>query len=329
MNVLVTGGTGFIGSALVRLLVKGGNSVGILARDETKLDASLREKVEMYKADISDLASLELSFTSIEKSIDIIFHLAACIDYEAGKEELFRVNVTGALNLLDLAVKRKVKKIVFISSIEAIGLIKKEDIPVDETYPCQPINFYGESKLEAEKQVKRFGNEGKIDVVTLRLGNVYGPGSLSFILPIATAILNKGRRYLYIMRDRYTWHPVYIDDVIDGIIKAATRKVTGDIYILAGAEYATVDFLSKLIAQELSIDIRTLKLKGIEKLYLSLRRKVGNFRHRCGDGSEERMPRVFSIEKARKELGYSPKVSLKEGIAKTLRWAKKEGLLAK
>jgi len=103
-NVLVTGGTGFIGSALVRRLLKKGNGTGILVRDETKLDNSLRENVEM----LSDLVSLELSFASIKNNIDIIFHLAVCIDYKATKEKLFQTNVGGTLNLLNPTVKHRI-----------------------------------------------------------------------------------------------------------------------------------------------------------------------------------------------------------------------------
>lgn len=327
MNVLVTGATGFIGATLVRRLLKEGNTIGVLSRDETKLDTSFKEKVKIYKADISDLASLEFSLSSIN-DVDVIFHLAACIDYSASKEKLFQVNVEGTSNLLNLAVKHGIKKFVFTSSIEAIGPIKREDIPADESHVCQPVNTYGESKLEAEKQVIRFGSEGKMATVILRLGNVYGPGSLSFILPIATAILNKDKRYLYVNRDRYVWHPVYIEDVVDGIIKAAVKKGTNNTYILTGAEYVTVGVLSRL-TQELGIDIRTWKINEVEKLYLNLRKRISKFRHYFVSDYEERIHWVYSIEKAKKELDYFPEVSLKEGIAKTIEWAKKEGILAK
>lgn len=318
MNVLVTGGTGFVGRELVRRLLREGNNVGVLARDEKKLALSLREKVKMYKADISDLAALEDSF-SLLGSIDVIFHLAACIDYNASREKMFRINAEGTLNLLNLAVRYGIKKFVFASSIEAIGPIEERDIPADETQVCQPVNSYGESKLEAEKQVLRFGGEGKIDVVVLRLGNVYGPGSLSFISPVSSAILGKNKKWLYCNQDRFGWHPVYIDDVIDGVIKAAAKKGINDVYILTGAERVTLRVLSQLISQEMGINIRTLELSGFEKLYLGLRKRVIKFRrHLLSDDSEKRIHWAYSIEKAKKNFGYSPKVSLKEGIAKTL-----------
>lgn len=326
MYVLVTGGTGFIGSALVKRLLKQEAMVGVLARDERKLDASLRKKVEIYKADISDLTSLELSLSS-GKNMDVLFHLAACTDYEAGGEKLFRTNVTGTLNLLNLAIKQGIKKFVFASSIEAIGPVKKEDIPANETHACQPVNLYGESKLWAEREVAKFRSQGKLDTVILRLGNVYGPGSLSFISRIVSAISSKDNRYLYVNRNRYSWHPVYIEDAIDGIMKAAGRKGTSDVYILTGAEYVTVGFLSHLIAQKLNIDVRTLELNELEKLYLRLQRKVNNFYHLLVRADEKRIHWIYSIEKAKKNLGYRPKVRLKEGITKTLEWAERQGLL--
>ena len=326
MRVLVTGGTGFIGSALVKRLLKQGTTVGVLVRDERKLGTSLRKKVETYRADISDLTSLELLFSS-GKSMDILFHLAARTDYEAGEQELFRTNVTGTLNLLNLAMKKGIKKFVFASSIEAIGPVRKEDVPADESHVCQPVNSYGESKLWAEREVTRFRSQGKLDTVILRLGNVYGPGSLSFVSPIASAILSKDKRYLYFNRNQYTWHPLYIKDAIDGIMKAAVRKRTNDVYILTGAEGVTVGSLSQLIAQELNIDIKTLRLDRLEKLYLSLEKKISKLYHGSVDADKKRIHWVYSIEKARKDLGYCPKVRLREGIVKTLEWAERQGLL--
>ncbi len=299
-----------------------------MSRGEKILDISPEEEVKIYRADISDLASLERSFP-LAGNMNIIFHLAACTDYNASKEKLFRTNVKGTLNLLNLAVKRGIKKFVYISSIEAMGPITKEQIPAEESYVCQPVNAYGESKLEAEKQVTRVGSEGKVETVILRLGNVYGPKSLSFISPISSAILSKNKRWLYFNRDRYLWHPVYIEDVIDGIMKAAEIKGINNTYILTDAEYITVEGLSQLIARALDIDARTLRLNKIEKLCLSLRRQADNFYHCRGDSVKERPHWIFSIEKAIREFGYSPKVNLREGIAKTIEWAKKEGLLPK
>jgi len=337
MNTLITGGSGFIGNALVSQLLKNGNKVTILTRNERKVNAHLKEKVKVAEGDICNSEALEgLDFEG--KNIDVIFHLAASLNYFGDKRKLFQVNIEGTKNLLRWAKKNRVKKFIFASSIEAMGTIKEEDIPADETFVCRPVSTYGESKLEAEKRVRRFADERNLNTPILRLGNVYGPGSPAFIMPIANAILRKNGllKFLPVYKDRYL-HPVYIEDVVDGIVKAAGQKDTDGTYILAGEKYVTIKTLFKLIAQSLNvnIDLQTKKKNLKDMLYLNLRKKVHRFRKRADlvtyfmAGEGERIHRAYSIKKAKKELDYFPKVNLREGIAKTLRWAKDKGLLAK
>jgi nucleoside-diphosphate-sugar epimerase len=326
VNALVTGATGFIGAALVKQLLREGHRVSVLVRDEKKVDKSLKSKVEIYKADISDLPSLENVFLST-KRIDTIFHLAACLNYKARKEKLYLINTEGTSNLLNVASKHRIKKFVFASSIEASGPLLKRDIPADETHICKPINSYGRSKFEAEKQAIGIGNKSQIQLVILRLGNVYGPGSLSFISPLISAILNEDKRYLYLNREQYRWHPVYVEDAVDGIVKSTSTKRANEIYILSGAENVTVKVLFKLISEELKIDIRTLELNEVEKLYLYFQKKVNTFRIHFASAIEERTHWAYSIDKAKNEFGYAPKTNLRTGIAYTLHWANQEGLL--
>jgi len=336
MNTLVTGGTGFIGKALVNRLLKDGNEVATLTRDKRRVDDSLKGKVEVLEADINELTSLE-RLDLKKQTIDTLFHLAASLSYFGDKRELFQVNVEGTTNLLNWAERNGIEKFVFISSVEAMGMIGEGEIPADETLPCKPVSTYGESKLEAERRVIKFAKEKNLNTVILRLGNVYGTGGPAFIASIAAAILKKNRllRFLPVYKDRYL-HLVYIEDVVEGIIKAAQKSDGYGTYVIAGEEYITIETLFKLIAQELNVDIDLRFRKDVkDTLYLGLRkgihrlRKIADLPTYFMAGKGKRIHRAFSIEKARKELGYSPKVGLKEGIAKTLRWAKKEGLLAK
>lgn len=336
MNTLITGGTGFIGRALVGKLFENGNKVILLTREVRKVDNFLKEKAEVLEADMCNLTSLG-NLNLEQRLIDVLIHLAASLGYFGDKRKLFQVNVKGTENLLHWAEKNRLKKFIFISSIEAMGTIREEDIPADETFVCKPVSTYGESKLEAEKRIRRFADERNLNIPILRLGNVYGPGSPAFIMPIANAILKKDMllRFLPVYKDRYL-HPVYIDDVVDGIVKVAQKNDIDKTYILAGEKYVTIETLFKLIAQSLNVDIdlQTKKKNLKDMLYLNFRKKVHQFRKKADlltyfmAGEGERIHRAYSIEKAKKELGYSPKVNLKEGIAKTLDWATREGLLA-
>lgn len=333
MNTLVTGGTGFIGRALVSRLLKDGNKVMVLTRNERRVDKSIKGKAEVLEADICDSASLGRLDLRLQ-GIDVLIHLAASLDYFGDKKKLFQVNAGGTINVLHLAERNEVKRFIFISSIEAMGTIGEDDIPADETFVCQPVSTYGKSKLEAEKRVRRFAEEKSLSTIVLRLGNVYGPGSPAFIVPIANAILRKDAlvKFLPVYKDRYL-HFVYIDDVIDGIVKSAQRSDVSETYILSGEEYVTIETLFSLIAQELDVDIE-IKRKSIRDiLYLNLRKKIHQL-HKRADlltyfmaGQGRNTHRAYSIEKAKRELGYSPEVSLRDGIAKTIEWAKQEGLL--
>lgn len=335
MKALITGSTGFIGKVLTVELLKRGNEVAILTREKRKLSNWTEKKLEIFEADICVPLSLgKLAFQ--KKNIDTIFHLAASLDYFGGKKELFRINVEGTSNLLNWAGENKIKKFILISSIEAMGTVEKENIPADETYICQPTSPYGESKLEAEKQIRRFAEKRELSTVILRLGNVYGPGSQAFILPIADAVLKKDKllKFLPVFKDRY-FHPVYIEDVVDGIVKAGEKSDTNGTYILAGEEYITIGDLFTLIAETLNMNLQIKERSIKDNVYLNFRKKIHQF-HKKADlltyfmaGEGERIHRAYSIEKAKSKLDYLPKVNLKEGISKTLQWAEREGLLGR
>lgn len=336
MIVLITGGTGFIGRILVRKLVEDGNNVIILTRDKKKINSSLKEKVKILEADICDSVSLESVGLRLQ-GIDVIIHLSACLDYFGDKKGLFRVNVQGTINLLNWAEKNGIKRVIFASSIEAMGMVGKDDIPANETFECKPVSTYGESKLEAEKQVRKFAEVSSLNITILRLGNVYGPGSLAFIVPIANAILTHGSllKFLPVYKDRYL-HPGYIDDIVDGIIKSAQNTAMGKTYIISGEEYVSIKRLFELVAQGLNVQVDLDAKEDMkDMLFLYLRKKLHAICKRADlityfmSGAGDRIHRAYSIETAKKELDYQPKINLREGISKTLAWAKKEGFLAK
>ncbi|MBU2575185.1 MAG: NAD(P)-dependent oxidoreductase [Elusimicrobia bacterium] len=328
MNILITGATGFIGKALVRRLAAGKNRVAVLVRDQGKAAASLPAGSEIYAADITDKAALAELAPSIG-SVDMVIHLAACINYNAGKETLFKTNVEGTDNVLRLAGKLGAKRFIYISSIEAIGPVSGKDVPAGETQLCCPVNLYGESKLEAEKLVLRGGAELKMETFILRLGNVYGPESLSFVRPIAEAMLSSNKAWLYLNWNLYQWHPVYIDDAVAGIISAAVKNNHGGIYNITGEDPATVGRLAEVIMRELAVDLKARRVVGWGGIYIRLSEMWSKFKALFRFNKYSRVNWVYSIEKARRELGYAPQVSLEDGIHRTIEWARKEGILLK
>lgn len=188
----------------------------------------------------------------------------------------------------------------------------------------------------AEQVVRDFSLAHNIDSCILRLGNVYGRGGPSFVIPIANAILTRNNilKFLPVYKHIYL-HPVYNEDVAEGIIKIAQRERLEGTYILAGEDYATVGTLFELIAQALNVDIEINRLKGSswDMAYWTLRAKLDKIFKRVGfityllSGESGRMHRAYSIDKARRALGYMPRVNLEEGIARTIRWAIEENII--
>ncbi|MBL7196667.1 MAG: NAD(P)-dependent oxidoreductase [Candidatus Omnitrophica bacterium] len=335
MNVLVTGATGFIGGTLVDRLLKNNDKVIILTRDIKKVNSLVKDRVKILEVDLTDIRLLK-NLTAKLHDIDIVFHLAASLDYYAEKNALFPVNVEATINLLKLTRDLGVKRFIFTSSIEAMGPIEKKDMPADEEYIPRPVSPYGESKLEAEEQIKKFAEENNINITILRLGNIYGSGSSDFILSIAEAVFKRNKlfRFLSVYKDYYL-HLGYIDDIVEGLIRVASTTEAKGIYILSGENCVTIGILFELISKALNIDINLQNKKRSlrDVLYLSLRKKIYRFLKKADlityftAGVGERVHRAYSIEKAKKELNFYPKVNLQEGITRTVNWARQKGLL--
>lgn len=174
MKYVVTGGAGFIGSHLTRLLVNSGHSVTILDnmhRGKTSNLSELLDKVEFHKTDILDFDALE----KIIKSSDGIFHQAALTSVPESFEQTddyFQVNVKGTENIFKIAQKNGIK-VVYASSSSVYGNPKK--IPITEDFERKPINPYGVTKLEDEKLAEKYSDSGA-KIIGMRYFNVYGPG---------------------------------------------------------------------------------------------------------------------------------------------------------
>jgi nucleoside-diphosphate-sugar epimerase len=336
MKILVTGGSGFIAGALTARLLRENNKVFAFTRNRGKASLNLPDSVRIFEAELADAGAL--SRLDIKDMPDAVVHLAASLDYFGAREGLFRANVRGTANLLDWASKNGVKRFVFASSVEAMGPVPESGIPADENFRLAPVSPYGESKLRAERLVLEFEAEKKMEAVILRLGNVYGPPSPAFIMPVADAILKRGKllKFLPLYRKRRI-HPLFIDDAVDGIMKAVSRSGAKGVYILAGEEYPTIQELFEKVAAALNIPFSEDALKsGLgDAMRLALHCGLCRLRRKADllayftVGSGGRIHRAYSIEKAARELGYAPQVRVEDGVHRTIEWAKKEGILPK
>ncbi len=186
MNILVTGGAGFIGSHLVDRLVDKGHRVRVLDNlfrgKRENIARHLKDKtVEFYDSDIRFYNRIAPLFDDVE----VVFHLAAQSNVMGAIENLdysFYSNVVGTFNVLKAAASAGVRRLVFSSSREAYG--EARYLPVNEEHPLDSKNTYGASKVAGEKYCQVFQNMGELEVVILRLANVYGERDFDRVIPI-------------------------------------------------------------------------------------------------------------------------------------------------
>ena len=331
MNVLVTGGTGFVGKPFVRKILQDGWHVSLITRDKKKTTALSHPNLTACEGDVSDDALID-RIVETGQQFDAVFHLAASLNYFGDRREIHRINVQGTRNVLNLAVRTSAKKFIYASSIEAVGPVTRKEVPASPAKACKPISPYGETKLLAERLVMTVAC-GHFSAMCLRIGNVYGPDHFSFVLEIAQAILARNRllEFLPVYADRYL-HPVHNDDVTAGILAAYRSNGPSAIVTLSG-EYATVGELFQICAQSIGQRIRPRQKKWMDQIYVILLREYTKYRKSFNfisylmAGAGKRVHRAYSLEESRKVLGFSPQVDLRSGIAQTLQWARKQGLL--
>jgi nucleoside-diphosphate-sugar epimerase len=328
MRILVTGGTGFTGSHLSRRLLDRGNEVVILDNKEGLFYEELKNRgAEIHIGSVGDRELVE----KLTVGCHTVHHLAAAFrQVNLPQQVYWNVNVEGTRYLLDAALNNGVKTFVYCSTCGVHGDVKKE--PASEDAPIAPEDYYQYTKYEGEKVIPEFLNRG-MKIVTLRPTAIYGPGDPERFL-ILFKLVSKGRFFMC-GRGRAHYHPVYIDNLVDAFQLAAdSDRGNGEVYLIADEHYYTLTELVTAIAKVLQINLKiqyipfwpvwtaALITEMVYKPFPGIdpplfRRRVDWFRQN----------RAFSIEKAKKELGYDPKIGLEEGLRKTARWYRENGYL--
>jgi dihydroflavonol-4-reductase len=329
-RILITGASGFIGTALTKRLLKPGYELYLLSRSIEKLSGTSDTHVKKYQTDLLDATSLKRIEHDL-RSIDVVIHLSASVNYFGDRRSLYRSNVLSSLNLFTWAQRLGAKKFIFTSSIEAMGTCGRPS-PATEFELVRPVSSYGLSKLAAEKALAG-ANDRAMDLVILRIGNVFGPGS-SFMIPsLAISLLRHDKyfRFFPCYKDQ-VFQLIYIDDVVEGIIKAVEGGHVAGTYILAGDEPMTAEGIMRMISEVLSIEFKLEPGGSWQHDYLRFRTRILRMISRADfltflmAGSELGPRRTFLIAKAKKGLGFSPRVSLRQGTAMTLDWARENML---
>ena len=327
MKILVTGGTGFTGSALVKRLLQEGHQVIALDYKEGLKPQELRRLgAEVIIGSVTDREVVERSMRGVE----LVFHLAAAFrELNVPQRHYYEVNVGGTRNVLEAAAREGVRRFIYCSTCGVHGNIANP--PAGEDAPIRPADYYQQTKYEAEPLVLEWHARGLKSVI-IRPAAIYGPGDPERFYLIFRRV---ARGVFPMFGDGQTYyHPLYIDNLIDASLLCMQEgKGDGQAYLIADEEYVTIEELVKRVARALGVEVRIphyplwpVIVAGhvCEKICRPLRITPPIFPRRV---DWYRQNRAFKIDKARRDLGYSPRVGLDEGLRRTAEWYRQEGYL--
>lgn len=304
MNIIVTGGAGFIGSNIVKQLVNNGHTVKVIDNLSTGYKENLDNLgVEFLNGDVKDAAFLETAL----QGADAVYHLAASVgNIKSIENPLFdlETNYVGTLNVLSAVVKNKVLRVIYSSSSAGYG--EPRYIPVDEDHVIAPDSPYGVSKISAEKLVHAYAKLYDFTAVSLRYFNAYGVNqrydAYGNVIPVFYNRVLDGKSITIFGDGEQTRDFVNVEDIAAANVLALNYGKSG-IFNIATGESVTVNHLVDTI--------KKVSGKNFEVIYADARK--GEVKHSGAN-----------IEAAKKELGFTPKVDLATGLESYTKWFFKE-----
>lgn len=326
MKYLITGATGFIGPHLVKKLVDDGHSCRCLVRKSSKTDALKGVGVDWVEGDITRAETVN----GIAEGVDRVLHLATLghmSNFTVSESMFEAINIRGALNIMEEALRARVPRIVHCSTVAAMGICA--DIPATEASICNPHHPYGRSKLKAEAHILRMIAEKNLPAVIVRFSMVYGPGDSRDILRL-TRIAKKGLFPKIGTRPKLT-PLIHVADAIAGLLLAAEKGRRGEIYLLTNSQSIPFDDIRKILQRALGIRRLPLYVPEWAALAMaSLGEKIFALMGKDPPVSRKNIEstladRVFSIEKAKGELGFAPQIDPVAGLEETVRWYQEQG----
>jgi nucleoside-diphosphate-sugar epimerase len=325
MKILVTGGTGFTGSALVRRLLQMGHDVRVLDNQEGIMLPELKAlDAEVILGSVTDQPLVEATTQGCE----FVFHVAAAFrQLNVPDQHYYDVNVLGTRHVMAAARQYGVEKVVYCSTQGVHGHIANP--PGNEDSPIAPADYYQQTKYEGEQVVQEFIRQG-MRATILRPTAIYGPGDPERFHMIYRR-LAKGPFPMFGRGDTY-YHPLYIDNLVDAFI-CSMDKGDGGTYIIGDEAYFPIRVLVEKVARAMKQEPRIryfpvmpLVVAGhvCEKVCQPFGITPPIFPRRV---DWYRQVRAFKIDKAKSELGYIPKIDIDEGLKRTGEWYVQKGYL--
>jgi nucleoside-diphosphate-sugar epimerase len=326
VKALVTGATGFTGGHLARYLVGRGDAVRVLVRDSAQKDHPAFSGMEVVVGDLERPDDLPRAVAGV----DVVYHVAALYRQAGLPEATYRrVNAEAVGWIVRAAGDAGAERVVHCSTVGVHGDI--EHPPANEDAPLRPGDVYQVTKLEGERQARQAATEAGIELVVVRPSGIYGSGDRR-LLKLFRGIAH--RRFVVLGDGEIFYHLTHIDDLVEGFRLAATvPAAAGRTYILAGGEVTTLNELVRIIAVEAGVPGSPWHLPvwpfwvagaACEGLCAPFGIEPPIYRRRVDFFTKSR---AFDITRAQSEIGFRPRVMLREGVRRTLAWYRAEGWL--
>ena len=332
---LVTGGTGFIGTHLVKALLKDNKAVRVLALENTseklelETEANLKELgAQIVHGNLYDSNSL----IRAAKNVDVVYHLGSVSRPKripSGK--YYDVNILGTRNLLKSIAKNNLSRFIHVSTVSVLGLSPDGKPLAEEDYQYSNLE-YGTTKRESEQIAIIFGYKQKIPVVVIRPSLVYGPGSL--VRKIMFSCVKYGMFPLF-NKGEAKMEFLYVENLVQALLLAEKKKeAIGETFnITDGCSYK-ISLIVETMAKELNVNHKgrpmPIALGVLAGVFIEVLGKILGFHPPFSRSAVDWMSRnrnVYSCEKAKQILGYNPGIDLSEGIRRTVAWYNEKRLL--
>lgn len=316
--VLVTGATGFIGSHVAERLLQNGARVRAMVRNPAKAAGLERAGAFVVAGDMTDPGLLERAVEDCQA----VFHFAGTTNEFKPRAHFERVNIEGTRLLAEAALRESVERFIHVSSVWVYGLWSGPE--TRETSPCRESGqAYSDTKLEAERVIRRLIDEKGLPAIILQPSEVYGPGDPNWterpldLIKTGRMVLANGGRGLI--------QPVFIDDLVQGVLAAAENGGLGETYILGGPDVVAVREYFSHFARMLGKG-RLPSLPGrLALATATVAEWVARISRRAPVFTRQEVlstmaTATYDCRKAERELGFAAKTTLAEGMAKIESW---------
>lgn len=316
MNILITGATGFIGRYLTRALSKN-YPVSCLVRRTSNISSIKDCNIKLIYGDLLDKCSLRPALDQI----DLIYHLAGEV-YSRRKRDYYERNIVATKNLIEICEEKGKKKIIFLSSVGVYKPVTQKTLLTEES-ECDPITYYGKTKLQAEELIKSHS----IPWVIIRAPVIYGPYQPPVLNRFFLDVFKK--RKVYVVGKGNNLRSIcYIENLIDGLISLADKPdINGKTYIFSDSSPYTINEIIETGAKIIQKEVKVVHLPSFLgdiswAVYLLLDNVLKLSTVELYALKKMQLEEGCDITKSKKEIGYNPKITLEEGIRRTIEWIK-------